>query len=288
MPIGTMSLRAPDRPGREIRKGDKMTPKRQELQDKLDGLINDLVRDPEKLDEFSRAWSGGFYRYSLRNYMLARVQRPEGISILAGFNKWKNEHNRTVRKGEKALYIYAPRIAKDKEDPENEDKQHIYFIYVPVFDISQTDGEPVEVAARSYVVGDAQDFDALAACSPVPVHIKPVSMTAGQTNGKEIVVATEDKSHPQAVATLFHEWAHVLLHFGDEQLSGSQKELEAEAVSFIVSAACGIDNTGSAYYIGGWTKDADVEVRGSKIITTAQKILKAIEKPDAKASEKAA
>jgi len=82
------------------------------------------------------------------------------------------------------------------------------------------------------------------------------------------------------LATYFHELAHALLHFDTNRkdLSRDTRELEAEAVSYIVCSSLGIDNQKSKYYIGNWHGDADkLGNSGSRIIKTAEKIVRAIE-----------
>ena len=68
------------------------------------------------------------------------------------------------------------------------------------------------------------------------------------------------------------------MHFGSdrEQLTKSVKELDAEAVSFMIASVLGIKNEESATYIRGWAgQNASEEIkgRGSKLIRTAQEII---------------
>ena len=44
-----------------------------------------------------------FHDYSARNCLLILMQRPEA-SLVAGFNTWRNEFNRHVKRGEKGLF----------------------------------------------------------------------------------------------------------------------------------------------------------------------------------------
>src|SRR6266487_6402402 len=64
-----------------------------------------------------------FHRYSLRNTLLIAFQCPHATHV-AGFRKWL-ELGRCVRKGEKAIRIFAPvrygrRGAEQTEDNEDE------------------------------------------------------------------------------------------------------------------------------------------------------------------------
>jgi len=53
--------------------------------------------------------------------------------------------------------------------------------------------------------------------------------------------------------TLIHEYAHALLHFDvDDDTERSKREVEAEAVAYVVGRYCGLDTSGSAFYLAAW------------------------------------
>ena len=56
-----------------------------------------------------------FHRYSVNNTMLIYMQRPDA-TLVAGFNKWKNQFERHVKKGEHGITIIAPTPYKKKMD----------------------------------------------------------------------------------------------------------------------------------------------------------------------------
>lgn len=68
---------------------------------------------------------------SVKNSLLALAQNPNA-SVLGGFDQWKRV-NRQVKKGEKAIFIYAVSF---KGEGENKTQT---FRLVPVFDILQTE-----------------------------------------------------------------------------------------------------------------------------------------------------
>jgi len=85
------------------------------------------------------------------------MQYPDATYV-AGYKQWKKKFNRHVKKGEKGIAILAPfqynKKVKKKEKVKNdsgeiiekeveETKKKTYFKPVYVFDISQTEGEPV-------------------------------------------------------------------------------------------------------------------------------------------------
>ncbi len=92
------------------------------------------------------------------NHMLAAMQ-CDGATMVAGFRQWLAA-GRSVRKGQTALYIFAPagRGKAEAEPPASagadpgavEGGESVRFLLVPVFDVSQTDecaDEPATVAA---------------------------------------------------------------------------------------------------------------------------------------------
>lgn len=62
-----------------------------------------------------------FHNYSLNNIMLIYMQKPDA-SLVAGFNRWRDQFQRHVLKGEKGIKIIAPvpykkKLAREKRDP---------------------------------------------------------------------------------------------------------------------------------------------------------------------------
>ena len=147
--------------------------KREELKERLDELANSIVTDPERLKDFTKRWSNGFHGYSMNNYLLASMQRP-GFTLLAGFNTWKKK-DRHVRKGERSIWIIAPMTGKKRiveaeslDDKQLEETTEItYFKPVPVFDVSQTEGKPVEIGCSGLIASTNIDFAKLARLAPV-------------------------------------------------------------------------------------------------------------------------
>jgi hypothetical protein len=96
----------------------------------------------------SKSWSrhldyqSRFHHYSFSNVVLIASQCPDATRV-AGFRTWKRL-DRSVRKGEKAIWVVAPMVAKNAENGTVDEERVIRgFKYVPVFDISQTEGEDV-------------------------------------------------------------------------------------------------------------------------------------------------
>jgi hypothetical protein len=95
-----------------------------------------------------------FHRYSFGNCMLIAYQMPQATQV-AGFKAWQ-ALGRQVRKGERSIRILAPMSLKERDEQGNEtDERRTFFRAVPVFDVSQTDGEPLAEAPREPITGDS-------------------------------------------------------------------------------------------------------------------------------------
>jgi antirestriction protein ArdC len=196
---------------------------------------------------------GRFHRYSPANVSLILLQKPEA-TLVAGFHRW-NELGRRVKKGEKGIAILAPSLKRvevvDKETGElREERRLVGFHVTHVFDISQTEGEPIEPPEG--IPGGAELYRRLRAACPVPVREALLPGGGlGKTNGREVIVAADLDAATKS-ETLLHEWAHVALHFGSEHVSRDVAELEAEAVAYAVGRELGLEMEYSAGYIRGW------------------------------------
>lgn len=213
-----------------------------------------------------------FHKYSQRNVRLLLAQNPT-ISRVAGFKKWQ-EVDRNVRKGSKALYVYAPgtRIVKDKNgtpltDENGQIVKENYFFLTPVFDVSQTSGKelpkPIYELEGNFERPEqfVNVFHAIETLSPVPIKIEEIKNGANgyyHLENQEIVLKT-GLGEVMTLKTLIHEVTHAKLHsdstctFGDKEYS--QQEFEAESVAYIVSNHLGIDTSDYSFgYLSSWTE----------------------------------
>ena len=177
-----------------------------------------------------------FHRYSVNNTMLIYMQKPEA-TLVAGFNKWKNQFARHVKKGEHGITIIAPtpykkKIEEMKRDPdthapildadgkavmEEKEIEIPMFRPVKVFDVSQTDGKPLPELASSLsgTVPHYEAFlEALRRSAPVPIEFEPM---AANTDGyfspdQQRIAIREGMSEVQTVSATVHEIAHSKLH----------------------------------------------------------------------------
>lgn len=202
-----------------------------------------------------------FHRYSLSNVCLISAQRPDATRV-AGFHAWRSL-GRFVRKGEKGIVILAPIVGRrsDVEGDGDESRQVVGFRAAYVFDVSQTDGEPLpEIADASGDPGPhtAALRKAIATRGIAIDEVDDLDGALGTSAGGRIQVV-RGLAPAQEFSVLAHEFAHELLHHADNRPdSRDTRELEAEAVAFIVGEAVGLDVADAARdYIHLYRGDRD-------------------------------
>lgn len=225
-----------------------------------------------------------FHRYSFRNILLIAMQRPDA-SRVAGFNAWKSL-GRFVKKGEKGIAIIAPMVRKgseagDQAETEATESTMLGFRAVYVFDVSQTDGEPLPELSR--VAGDPGEYTArLKAVIASRGIVLEYAQELGGADGlskKGTIVIREGLTPADEFSVLAHELAHEMLHQGEERSSKTVRETEAEAVAHIVSAAIGLEAGSAAVdYIRLYDGDRETLSNSLEAIQkTAQAIIEAIQ-----------
>ncbi len=224
-----------------------------------------------------------FHKYSWGNCLLIYCQRPEATRV-AGFHAWL-KLSRFVRKGEKGIVILAPMVGRKRSDDvltEDEQTRPFGFRAAHVFDVSQTDGDPLPEFAA--VKGDPQEHTGrltrfVAGQNIALEYDAKIAPAKGMSSGGKITLLP-DLSPAQHFAVLIHEVAHELLHRGDRrtQTTRTVRETEAEAVAFVVCEAVGLDtNTASADYIRLYSGDKATLAESLQFIqSTAAAILTAI------------
>jgi antirestriction protein ArdC len=211
-----------------------------------------------------------FHRYSLNNVLLIQSQLP-GATRVAGFATWR-QLGRFVRRGEKGIAILVPityrrREIEDASDADMSERDTVRtvigFKTGYVFDVRQTDGEPL--AALAEVIGDPGEFGARlrAFAKGCGIEIEYRNRELGSADGASFggrILLRDDLAPAVEFAVLVHEIAHELLHRGERRAAVSKtvRETEAEAIAFVVSHAIGLDtNTAAADYIKLYSGDKD-------------------------------
>jgi hypothetical protein len=221
-----------------------------------------------------------FHRYSFHNICMIASQRPDATRV-AGFQTWRTL-GRFVRKGEKGIAILAPIIGRRRDADDDEAKQLVGFRAAYVFDVAQTDGEPLpEIASAS---GDPGTRTAAlrAAISTRGIAIEEVDDLDGAlgTSAGGRIQIVKNLPPAEEFAVLAHELAHELLHHAaDRPGSRDTRELEAETVAFIVGEAVGLDVAASSRdYIQMYRGDRDALMASlDRIRSTAATILSAVD-----------
>ena len=222
-----------------------------------------------------------FHHYSARNIDLIYAQNPQATQV-AGFKQWQTAFNRTVKRGAKSIRIAAPIIkkltpAEQKRLDTTDERAIVGYRYLPVFDVSQTSGEPV-LSAKDFVKENLADHqnvtslynafkDYLNQQPDLKVSEVPLATLNGakgyfQPSTNEIVIGGDEPDNALKLKTLYHEYAHSQLHglksaFKDRPRA--YQETQAEAVAYVAMQNIGVDTGNySLGYVATWAKDKAV------------------------------
>lgn len=267
--------------------------KRQETIDKAIETMNKGIYEYLDSDRFKTLLDtmSKFHDYSMNNTLLILGQNPRATH-LAGYNKWQQDFNRQVKRGEKGLMIWMPVEIKVKEKQyvldENGNrilgddgkfkkeevvvKKHTFKIGY-TFDVSQTEQiegkEVIELSPVKELEGDVKNYQALTKAlmeiSPVPIKIEAFKASA---KGCYNPLTNEIKIQPnmsevQTIKTMIHEIAHSIVHSNENldqlkqkeniEFSKSEREVQAESIAYIVSSHLGIDTSDYSFpYVATW------------------------------------
>jgi hypothetical protein len=261
-------------------------PKLTQVHDRLLHQLEALV-DSQDWREFLSVASR-FHRYSTNNVLLILSQRPDATRV-AGYRTWQRL-GRQVRKGERGIAILAPCVRRTRpvEDQEAAERPELVrilrgFRVAHVWDISQTDGEPLPEIRPALLAGEAPEglWDALAhqvAEAGFSLERGDCGGANGRTNYlTRTVTVRADVEPAQAVKTLAHELAHVWLHDPDEgHHHRGVAEVEAESVAYVVCHAAGLASDDySLPYVAVWSDGDPAMVRATaeRVLGAAQRAL---------------
>lgn len=242
-----------------------------------------------------------FHNYSMNNCLLIAFQKPDATHV-AGFNAWRDTFKRQVMKGEKGIKILAPAPFKTKKemdviDPNTQRpkvgkdgktvKQEVEitvpaFKVTTVFDVSQTDGEPLPQIGVDELTGSVdrykEFFAALQKAAPFPIAFEQINSGAkGYCNyeGKRIAI-NEGMSELQNLKTAIHEITHARLHFVDKDAPKNEqpridqhtREVQAESVAYTVCQHYGLDTSDYSFgYVATWSGDKELDVLKASLDT---------------------
>lgn len=267
------------------------------LHDTLTDAVAGLIGDAQWQRMLAAA--ACFHRYSLSNVLLIYMQRPDATRV-AGIRTW-NRLGRHVRKGERGIAILAPVSYRTEQPPPDGDRAEAVqpgddgkprrvlrgFKVAYVFDIAQTEGEPIPDVQPVVLDGDdpGRLWDALekqVVGQGYTVRCVPGLTAGGEpadglTEWRARVVSVDDGLPPaHATHTLAHELGHVLLHGPRDGISQQQREVEAESVAFVVCTAAGLDTGPAATpYVARWANGDLAVVRASaeRVLAAARTVV---------------
>jgi antirestriction protein ArdC len=257
--------------------------------DRVEAMQKEIAETIERMSDHE-GWTAfldsvsQFHQYSFGNTMLILSQKKDATCV-AGFHDWKNKFGRTVKKGEKGIWILAPMIKKVDTEKDSSKKvdRLVGFRTVAVFDVSQTEGpplpEPPHIAVSSMDDGEAppgmvESLSAAIEAQGFTIERGTTGEAGGYTQFQSKKVVISDKSNDrQAARTLAHEAAHIVLGHGErshEYHTGAggarpDMEVEAESVAYIVGKSWGIEEAGSYSfgYIDSWARGDAKKVRAT-------------------------
>lgn len=253
----------------------------------------------EKYGEYLKTMTK-FHRYSFNNTLLIAMQRPDA-TLVTGYRNWQSM-GRQVKKGEKGITILAPAPKKQKKtqalydqnqmpvlDEHGNQKYEEVEVVIPrfkattVFDIDQTEGDPIQTISPEELTEAVEDFNlfmkAISDISPVPIRFDEIEGSAKgyYSNANKEIVIRKGMSDSQTIKTAIHECGHAKLHDRDlmkslgVQKDRETKEVEAESVAYSVCSAFQIETSDYSFpYIAGWSSGRDMKELRSSMDTIRQ------------------
>ena len=281
-----------------------------EITDRLETSIQELF-ESERYTAYLTSMAK-FHSYSFNNTLLIAMQ---GGQLVAGYNKWRDDFHRNVKRGEKGIKILAPAPYKVKKEmpkldeqgqpvmdkdgkplTEVQETQVPAFKIVSVFDVSQTEGEPLPSIGVDELAGNVEQYEdffkALEQTSPVPMAFEDIP---GGSHGyyhltEKRIAIQENMSELQTLKTAIHEIAHAKLHAIDpdapvtkqaDRPDSRTREVQAESVAYAVCQHYGLDTSDYSFgYVAGWSSGKDLkELRASleTIRATAHELITTID-----------
>ena len=259
-----------------------------EITDRLETGIQELF-ESERYKAYLTSMAK-FHSYSFNNTLLIAMQ---GGQLVAGYNKWRDDFHRNVKRGEKGIKILAPAPYKVKKEvpkldeqgkpvmdkdgkplTEVQETQVPAFKIVSVFDVSQTEGEPLPSIGVDELAGNVEQYEdffkALEQTSPVPMAFEDIP---GGSHGyyhltEKRIAIQENMSELQTLKTAIHEIAHAMLHAIDKDTPATEqadrpdrrtREVQAESVAYAVCQHYGLDTSDYSFgYVAGWSSGREL------------------------------
>jgi len=289
---------------------EEMKARTKDLTDRLETGMSELYQS-DKYKAYLNAMSQ-FHHYSTKNIMLIHKQKPDATRI-ASFAVWKEKFTRSPKKGEKGLYIYAPakqkepeKVLMEKLDPAtgepilDKNNQPVMeemtplsalrpkFVLVPVFDVSQTVGDPLPELVEN-ITGNVEHYeafiDALKGVSPLPIAFEPMDTDQdGYCRFGEKIGIREGMSETQTVDAIVHEIVHDRLHDKNHLPENTKpkkariQEIEAESIAYVVCQHYGIETSPNSFgYLAEHGSQAELKASIDTIRKESHTLITAID-----------
>ncbi len=242
---------------------------RDEAQKAMEATLSSLTSDNRW--EAYLSVMAKFHRYSVNNSLLIFCQRPDA-TLVKGYHGWRTL-GRQVRRGERSITILAPLIKREIVEERKDPEPHVVgFRAVSVFDVAQTDGEPLRGMPELLQTADhGQLLETIHQEIPFPVSLVPALTGANgvfHTQARTIAVV-ESLAPDMRTKTLLHEWAHGLRDPADQR-SRNEEEVIAEATAYVVASHYGLDTRRySVGYVASWS-----EGDGKSVLKVTEEILR--------------
>ena len=250
---------------KKYRKGKSWKERVKELSKVLEEGVENFQYTPEEFKALLET-KALMPNYSFRNIMLAKAQFPNG-SFFASMKRW-NELGRKVKKGSKAIWIFAPRFKTVEDEETGEETTELAgFLTVPVFAYEQTEGEPLPIdKLRRILEGDTPEARQIIRWAEKIAERDNCKVSYGHAEGAngyyipglhEIVIE-ESLPTNHRCKTLVHELVHSRIHRNDKHSTSAEKEIVAEGVAFIVCSYFGLDTSNFSFsYVHSWKDNKD-------------------------------
>lgn len=253
--------------------------------------IKNVSTNVEDVKEYLNFMSK-FHNYSAKNQVLLNSQY-DGANAVRSAKRWKEDHGLYIRKGQKALKVFAPtkydvfkvngheltytQLNKEQQaqaksgNLDDKKSQVTGFKLVPVFDITQTTAKPEDYP--KYYPNRPQDYNyngkylsnlknaMMETTKKENILVVEKETMTNASRGyynpaKKVIAMSDNSTDTEFVHTLSHELAHHKLHSNENGMSTGLKEVEAEMTAYVVSKHFGMDTEQqSMEYMNGWTKE---------------------------------
>lgn len=276
------------------------TEKKAEQKEKIEQLCKQLTEGVENF-EYSPEFYAAILKmkalmpnYSFKNLLLAKSQMPD-VTFLASFKRWK-QLGRNVKKGESSIRIFAPVFGKDKKNEdenvfdEHSDETVLKGFYpAPVFDVSQTEGEPLPLDKyKLRLEGESEETSKIIDAAEKIIAKDECTLSYGNTspaNGyyspdRHEIKVSDTLTLNGRCKTLVHELVHMKVH-RNSTATRTEQEIVAEGVAYIICNFFGLDTSDYSFrYVKSWSDEDNGETvmkYGTDICSIAGTVIKEFE-----------